>query len=577
MTTAPVAALRSRTLRLGLVLSCAALLPAPCSAGCDQGSYDAAYAACNADPPGPQCAPVYNEMRSACESDLQKAIAAVDKSKPADRDAAVEALSDLRMKIYYDMGGFKSYGILGSSGKHITVGGESFNTYANEAWERAEKTFDDHGYEVSDDGEILAGPGDGEEAGDPAADQKPGAAGKPRSGAQGEAQPRKERVEALLDQGKAAEAEDLLDELLQDDPENPELLAMRSVARLNQEDKSGALSDAKASLKSDPENKTAQEVKDFIELTGRAAGVSLKLKGPKWESKDMGSRFDGSGGDGAAGAGGKLMAGGGWRSGGPSRASGGGYDAVDAGGSGWSATGSGPGAGAYAPGAQATLPMSQGLTGSQVLVREARKKLRLGDLSGAFLEAARALQADARNPAAWTTRAAVSNKLKNFDAAIGDATEALKLEPKNVPAMLERGYAQYNMGNLTAALEDIGSAIKIEPMNALAYLYRGMIFEKMTRYTEALADYETAARLDPTLRQFWEDAKTRLLGGGKGKGKTGPGARRPGRGLFWLIPSGLSLLILVIFIRRRLKERAQPAAEPEPPAGAEPGQPKDES
>ncbi|MFA6317794.1 MAG: tetratricopeptide repeat protein, partial [Elusimicrobiota bacterium] len=193
--------------------------------------------------------------------------------------------------------------------------------------------------------------------------------------------------------------------------------------------------------------------------------------------------------------------------------------------------------------------MSQGLTPSQVLVNETVKKMRLGDLSGSLLAATRAIQEDKGNTHAWGVRAAVSNRLKNYDAAISDATEALKLEPKNVPALLERGYAQLNLSNYSAALEDIGAALKIEPMNALAYLYRGMVFEKLARFTEALTDYETAAKLDPSLRHFLEEAKDRILGRKKGAGG--------GRGLsvkrvaFWAVPVGLALLLILIGVWRR--------------------------
>ncbi|MBI4677771.1 MAG: tetratricopeptide repeat protein [Elusimicrobia bacterium] len=369
-------------------------------------------------------------------------------------------------------------------------------------------------------------------------------------------------IEDRIKEGQYEDAERDLDRILRYDPQNAKARALRSSARLKQGDFEGALADAEAVLAQDPENKEARQIKDYIELTGRVKGTDMKLKGPDFGSKDMGARFDGGGSAGLAGSGGLMGRPG--RS--PSQAGRGQAEAVDAAGTGWTATGrGGPDAGAYAPASQGTLPMSQGLNPSQVLARSADKKLRLGDLSGAFLEATRAVQADRGNPAAWTLRASVSNKLKKYDAAISDATEALRIEPKNVPALLERGLAQYNLANYPAALEDIGQALRIEPMNALAYLYRGMVFEKLSRYTEALSDYEMAAKLDPTLRQFWEDAKARLLGKktGAGGAKARPARRVALRAAF----AGIAVLLVLAWLwsrRRKPDEGSEPQAQ-EPP------------
>jgi tetratricopeptide (TPR) repeat protein len=552
---------------LAVALLGAALAPRVSAAagGCDPPSYQAAYQAC--DEEKPECSELYSAITTACQNEVEQGIQAVDKAQGPDKAKAVEDLRELQRRIYYDMGDFKEYWFITTTGNDIASGGSSFVDFAKQSWERMNNVIEKAGFEKTPSGkpEPRAGDGDGEEEGGEEGGEGGSEGGHPDS---------KEAAEQLMAGGKPAEAERMLDKMLEADPKNPDLLAMRSVARLNQNEKSGALADADAALEADPKNKTAQEVKDFIELTGRAAGTDLKLKGPQWESKNMGARFEGAGGAGWDGTGGQGS-GFGSRAQRPSQARGG-YDAVDAGGSGWAATGRGPGAGAFAPSAQGTLPLSQGLSASQVHLREADKKLRLGDLSGAFLEATRAVKADARNAGAWLSRAAVSNRLKNHDAAISDATEALKLEPKNVPALLERGYAQYNLGNLSAALEDIGSAIKIEPMNALAYLYRGMVFEKMMRYTEALADYETAAKLDPTLRQFWEDAKARLLGR---KAKAAKASGRSGRGCLirWSVWGGLALLFLFSAIRmarKRLREQADAAREgADDEAGPTPSEP----
>ncbi|MBI5882007.1 MAG: tetratricopeptide repeat protein [Elusimicrobia bacterium] len=362
-------------------------------------------------------------------------------------------------------------------------------------------------------------------------------------------------IEDRLKEGQYEDVEQDLDRVLRNDPGNVKARSLRSSARLKQGDLEGALSDAEAVLAEDPENKEARQIKDYVELTGRVQDTSMKLKGPDFGSKDMGARFDGGGGAGEAGAGGAANRS--VRS--PAQEGGGGISAVDAAGTGWTAAGrGGMETVAYAPAAQRTLPLSQGLTPSQVLVNETVRMLRFGEMSGALLSATRAIQADRANARAWGARAAVSNRLKNHDAAISDATQALKLDPRNVPALLERGFAQLNMSNYSAALEDIGQALKIEPMNALAYLYRGMVFEKLARHTEALSDYETAAKLDPSLRNFWEEAKERILGKKPGnEAAKGMIAKRIGS---WAVPVGLAFLLIVLGLwRRRMGSGPRPS------------------
>ncbi|MBI5209077.1 MAG: protein kinase [Elusimicrobia bacterium] len=521
---------------------------------CEEASYDAAYEACNASPPRPDCGQRRQTVESACQSEVQQAIGTLNGATSDDaRKKAVENLRDIQRKIYYRMAELKSYWLFGSTGKSLSP---SFDNFAKDSWYK----MDDH---IAKAGYPRTPNGDAQD--EPAGAGPEGPEGGPAGRKKGDGPPpSKEAAEQLLSGGDPAGAEKMLDKLLESDPKNPDLLSMRSVARLNQGKPDGALKDAQAALALDPENKLARDMSDFITLSGQAKDTGVQLKKPDFGERNLSSGFDGGGGAGKAGRGGGRLGAPAGRGSPPGSA--GGVDAVPAGG--WVAGGREVGAGAYAPAAQMTLPMSQGLTGSQVLVQSAAKKLRLGDASGAFLEATRAIQADRRNAQAWTVRAGVSNRLKNHDAAIADATEALKVDPKNVPALLERGFAQYSLSNYSSALADIGSALALDPMNALGYLYRGMIFEKMARYKEALADYETAARLDPSLRHFWEEAKKRLQGqGGKGGG---PGLASAKRAALWGGPAAALVLVLAGVWRKRSRQAAgtPPGSEQAEPAPA---------
>lgn len=326
-------------------------------------------------------------------------------------------------------------------------------------------------------------------------------------------------LQKLITAGQAPAAENTLNQIVQNNSKNPLALQIRALSRLNQGNTAGALADVKATLAIAPNNKIAQQMQAFLENSGRAKDKELKLHAPDFGAMMLASAP--GAGSAARLSGGKLN---------PSKAF---NDATY--GKLWG-----------------RLPSAQNLTPSEALVQEALRWGHIGDLKGARQAATRAIEADKTNPKAWGLRAALSNRMRDYTAAESDATEALKLNPRLVPALLERAFARYNLGNYSAALEDIGRAIKIEPMNALAYLYRGMVLEKLSRFAEALSDYEKAGQLDPTLKYFWDEAKTRILGikpGGKGSVAKQVGLRAG-------VAGGVMLLALAAYYWRR-KRKAQ--------------------
>lgn len=342
---------------------------------------------------------------------------------------------------------------------------------------------------------------------------------------------RTEQAKKDMEAGNSEAAEKSVDQALASNPKNREAREVRALARMNQGKNEESLADVHELLRQDPKNQVALDMKTYIESSGRLAGKTLSLKRP-----DFGGHASREGLEAGLAA---ALPGAEGRSG-PGTAE----DAVQAGGRSY----------------RGTLPLSQGQTQAQVLARGAAKKLKMGDLSAALLEATRSIRADKGHAPAWALRAAVANKLARYDAALADATEALKLEPDNVTALLERGLAQYGIANYAAALEDVSRALALEPMNALGYLYRGMIFEKLSRYSEALSDYETAARLDPTLRQLWVDAKARLSTGKETSVRRGISSET----VAWLacaaaLASAAGLAAALVVTRRRVRAEESPS------------------
>ena len=233
----------------------------------------------------------------------------------------------------------------------------------------------------------------------------------------------------LLDQDDPGLARKALDRAVELDPKNPDAYSVRAQIRAAAGDKEGAVADARAAMRLDPKNDLARLILGHAEEIGRA-GSKSRFGSPAFGA--VGEAGDAGGGRPGAGAFGPGDAGKAQTTGSP-----------------------GP------PGPAAAAPT----TFQQFVLQKIRTKLGVGDLTGALLEASRAIDADPKNAAAWALRAEISNRLKNWEGAVKDATEALRLDPQNAAALRERAYANIQLGNYQAALEDLDKAVTLEPSN----------------------------------------------------------------------------------------------------------------
>jgi Tfp pilus assembly protein PilF/predicted Ser/Thr protein kinase len=327
-------------------------------------------------------------------------------------------------------------------------------------------------------------------------------------------------VERLVTEGKPAEAEQKVDEVIKLDPGNLPARELRATLRLEQGKNEEALQDILEVLSRDPKNETALDLKAMIESGGRLKGKAIDLKRPAF------SGLSGGGEDAPS-----------WvKAGGPS-----GGEWM------WGGTaGSGPARQAEV-GAAAPSP-------GGALLQSAMEKFRVGDLNGAMLDATRALQMDKTDLRARTIRASVANRQKNFEGAVWEAGEILKLDPKSVPARLEKAMAEFGLLQYAAALGDAQAALKLDPSNALALVYLGMILEKMNRKEESLGAYEKAASLDPSMGRLLEDARSRMLDEPAGRGWDWRKVLR------WAGPIVLALALVIVGAWWRTSGSGSPAA-----------------
>ncbi len=353
--------------------------------------------------------------------------------------------------------------------------------------------------------------------------------------------------------GSPADAERVLTKAVDLKKDDPESLSLRSLARSQSGNMQGALEDAEAALKIEPDNKLAGEVAAFTKASMRNQPFKEVRKpslGAGWES-----------------------AGGAVRPGAPSPPRTGGGDAA-------SPQESGPDNGARegepSPAAWGERPASPSSAGTgrpgrrQDPLELARRKLDIGDFHGALLDATRAADARPSESGPWVLRARISNRLKNPAGALADADRALALSPADAGALRERAYALYELGRHEEAFTAADRAVGLEPGNATGYLYRAMIEEKLNRKQEALADYEKAAELDPSLRPLAEEAAKRM-GLALKRAAPGPAARQA----LWAVrllaaPVAAGLILIGLgALWRRVTAGPRPASEG--PAAAAPG------
>ncbi len=334
-----------------------------------------------------------------------------------------------------------------------------------------------------------------------------------------------ETARQYMKEGDQKQASAAVEQVLARDKGNPEALGLRAYQRAGEGRIDEAAKDADAALSRDANNELAQRIKAYAESTKRHI-VAKPLP-----SLDFGAKRD------LGGLGGGIIG----------RADAGLQEAS--------------GSKAAPSGVMTPTAML-----SQSLAESARGKLRMGDPTGALLDVTRAVAADKTNVRALALSAAISNRLKNYEAAKISADEALRLKPEDADALLERGYAQVQLGNYQLGLADVEKALSVGGESGLGRFYRAMALEKLGRVAEAVADYKAAAVLDLVLKPLVDEALARLAGGSATA--QSPRSRLP----------GLSVLVLLglpaaAFILAGLRRVARGGGITPPPAASPDSQP----
>jgi tetratricopeptide (TPR) repeat protein len=119
------------------------------------------------------------------------------------------------------------------------------------------------------------------------------------------------------------------------------------------------------------------------------------------------------------------------------------------------------------------------------------------DLDGGIDAYNHALDLNPKLTRAYYNRGNAKSAEGNLDGAIADYTQALALDPQIAMAYFARGFARQSKGDATGALADYSQALVLDPKMAAAYYNRGQIKVQRGDFEGAISDSSWAIELDP--------------------------------------------------------------------------------
>jgi tetratricopeptide (TPR) repeat protein len=108
----------------------------------------------------------------------------------------------------------------------------------------------------------------------------------------------------------------------------------------------------------------------------------------------------------------------------------------------------------------------------------------------------------------YVNRGMILSSRGNHVAALADFEKAIRVDPANVWGLYYRANEYEYKGNLAAALADISKAIQMEPKNGNLVVERGVILVLMGKEKEAQADFDMLLQSDRALWQKRIDDRT---------------------------------------------------------------------
>ncbi len=129
-----------------------------------------------------------------------------------------------------------------------------------------------------------------------------------------------------------------------------------------------------------------------------------------------------------------------------------------------------------------------------------RAKLRLekADTIGAQADIEKALSINPNALNAYLIRASIAiDKHNNYEQALADMNQAIKLEPRLVGLYINRAFLRYSTDDYFGAMADYDYALDLEPLNKTALFNRSLLLMEVSDNDRALKDLDMILQLDP--------------------------------------------------------------------------------
>ncbi len=130
-----------------------------------------------------------------------------------------------------------------------------------------------------------------------------------------------------------------------------------------------------------------------------------------------------------------------------------------------------------------------------MLVNRGNKKLKAGDLKGAFADASSAIDIDPSLPTGHYNRGLILERMGARLAAQEDYGNAIRLCPQFAAPLNKRGRLKIQLNDFEGAIEDLNCALSVYPENKEAFYDRAFAKKKLGDMEGAIADYNAYLRL----------------------------------------------------------------------------------
>ena len=123
--------------------------------------------------------------------------------------------------------------------------------------------------------------------------------------------------------------------------------------------------------------------------------------------------------------------------------------------------------------------------------------LKLGRLADAKSDAARSLDADARNPLTYTLLSIIALNEGDLEGTIRYSTQAIDMDSRQLAAFGNRASALREQGKYPEALKDYNASLRIDAYSPRVLYQRGLTYFRMKDYDRALEDYRASQAINP--------------------------------------------------------------------------------